>query len=289
MRGARVVTLVAAAVAGCTPVAAAPRGTVPVVATTPVVGDIVRQVGGGRVHVTTLVAPSVDPHEYSPSPQAAVAVARARLVVSVGAGFDGWLAPLVREAGGHARTVDASRDVRVVGGDPHVFGDPANGARMAATIAAALAMADPRHAAAYRRRAHAYEAALRRLRRRLRAQVATLPPARRVLVTDHDAFGYYARAVGLRVVGTVIPGVATAAEPSAGDAAGLVRTLRRDHVPAIFAEATVDAALSRQIADEAGAHVETDLYGDGPAASGPAATYMGMLRWNTDHIVAALR
>src|SRR5262249_33917072 len=113
-----------------------------------------------------------------------------------------------------------------------------------------------------------------------------VPAAQRKLVTDHDAFGSFARRYGIEVVGTVIPSQTTQAQPSAGDLAQLVRTIRREHVHAVFPESSVNAKLAQAIARETGASADATLYGDtlGPAGS-PGATYLGMERHNADAMV----
>jgi ABC-type Zn uptake system ZnuABC Zn-binding protein ZnuA len=279
----------AALAAGCAdPSGAGDDGRLQVVATTALVADLAHQVGGDRVDVTTLVPAGADPHDFSPSAADVRDVAEADVVIESGAGFDDWIDETIDNAGGEAEVIDASAHVRVVDGDPHVFGDAQNGIAMTQGIAAGLALADASHADRYRTRGERYVASLERLDGWIRRRIETLPPARRKLVTNHDAFGYYARAYGLDVVGAVIPSVSSAAQPSAGELADLVDTIRDQHVPVIFTEATIDPAVEERLAEEAGVEVEADLYADGPASDGPASTYAGMLRWNTAHIVAGL-
>jgi ABC-type Zn uptake system ZnuABC Zn-binding protein ZnuA len=149
-----------------------------------------------------------------------------------------------------------------------------------------LVRVDPAGAPAYRRNAARYTAALRALDRELRRRIATVPAARRKLVTDHDAFGYLADRYGIRVVGAVIPSLSTAAEPSARDVVRLVQTIRSEGVCTVFSESSVSPKLAREVASEAGASVDASLYGDtlGPAGS-PGATYLGMMRWDAARMV----
>jgi zinc/manganese transport system substrate-binding protein len=153
----------------------------------------------------------------------------------------------------------------------------------------ALASADPAHRAAYTRRAAAYLRRLRAIDTRLAACFERLPPAQRKLVTDHDAFGYFAHRYGLDVVGAVIPSQTTQAQPSAGATARLVRLIRREHVRAVFPESSINRRLAETIARETGATSRYTLYGDtlGPAGSA-GATYLGMEQSNADAIVRGL-
>jgi len=282
--------------AGCGVSSGEPRtpGAVDVVATTTVLGDLTRAVGGPAADVHTLLRPNSDPHDYEPRPDDVVTTARAQVVLTSGDGLDGWMAKVVKQAGGQPRVVDVGARVPVVRRsgsalDPHWWHDPRNAAAAIAAIRDALARANPpkravyaRRAAAYLRRLHALDAAVARC-------VATIPPARRVLVTDHDAFGYFADRYGVRVVGTVIPSLTTQAQPSAGDLATLARTVARERVRTVFSERSVNAKLARAIAGEAGARVDDSLYGDtlGPAGSG-GATYLAMEASNADAIARGL-
>ena len=279
------------------PSAVAARAPITVVATTTQLQDFARNVGGSRVRVVGLIRPNVDPHEYEPTPGDVTAVGTAKVVVKNGLGLDDWLDRVIAAGGGHPRIVVASRGVPVArgadderDGDPHIWFDPRNAAVMVSDIAAGLAAADPAGAAVYRANATRYRARIRALDRSLAAKIATVPAVRRKLVTNHDAFGYFARRYGIRVVGAVIPSVSTGAEPSARDLAKLVDTIRREGVRVIFAESSVDPKLERAIADEAGARVGPGLFADslGPAG-GPGATYLTAMTFDMDQMVKAFR
>ncbi|HEY3021535.1 MAG TPA: metal ABC transporter substrate-binding protein, partial [Solirubrobacteraceae bacterium] len=187
-----------------------------------------------------------------------------------------------RESGARADVVDLGRGERFV----HWWHDPIAAERAVGAIGRALAAADPAHADAYRRRAAAYAARLRALDRELRACLARVPAAQRKLVTDHDAFGAFARRYGIRVVGAVIPSQSTQAQASAGDLARLSRTIEREHVRAVFPETSVSPRVARAIARQTGASARYTLYGDtlGPAGSA-GAMYLGMERANADAMV----
>jgi ABC-type Zn uptake system ZnuABC Zn-binding protein ZnuA/ABC-type Mn2+/Zn2+ transport system permease subunit len=271
-------------------------GRLEVVATTTQIGDLARRVGGDAAHVGQILRPNTDPHEYEPRPSDVVATSRAAVVLVSGDGLDAWMGDVVRQAGSDASVVDlgARVPVRRPGEqagrpDPHWWHDPRNAEAAVIAIRDALARADPGARATYDRNA-AHE--LRRIRA-LDAAIgrcfAAVPPAQRRLVTDHDAFGYFADRYGLRVIGAVIPSQTTAAQPSAGDLDRLIALIRREHVRAVFPESSVSPRLARAVARATGASADATLYGDtlGPAGS-PGATYVGMEAANADAMVRGL-
>ena len=249
-----------------------------VVATTTQVADLVRQVGGGRVNVEGMLRPGGDPHDYEPRPSDVTAVARAVLVFRSGGEVDDWLGDVIDNAGGDAELVSLIDSVKRVGDDPHWWQDPRNGVRAVETIGAKLSKADPDHRAAYERNAERTIGALERLDRRIAACVERVPPAKRKIVTTHDALGYLARRYGIDVVGAVIPSLSTQAQASAGDVQRLVDQIRRENVEAVFPESSVNPDIERAIAREAGARIGDPLYADslGPEGS-TGETYAGAL------------
>jgi ABC-type Zn uptake system ZnuABC Zn-binding protein ZnuA len=262
-----------------------------VVATTTQLGDLVREVGGDAVQVHQLLHPNTDPHEYEPRPNDLLATGGARVVFMSGDGLDGWMDKLVAEAGGHARKVDvgATVPVRLPGedgagsSDPHWWHDPVNALAAVRTIRAALVRADPAHRATYERNAARELGRIDRMLTTLRRCFARVPRAQRKLVTDHDAFGYFAHRFGITVVGAVIPSQSTQAQPSAQSVSRLSALIRREHVRAIFPEASLNPKLAEAIARATGATSDHELYGDtlGPPGS-PGATYVGMELSNGD-------
>jgi ABC-type Zn uptake system ZnuABC Zn-binding protein ZnuA len=174
--------------------------------------------------------------------------------------------------------------------DPHVWHDPDNDKVMVRNIASALANADPAHKAAYEANSEAYQKKLDETKAKVQAIINEIPSANRKLVTNHDAFGYFARAFGLKVVGAVIPSVSTEAEPSAKDTAELLDTIKKEKVKAIFAESSVGPGLARTIASDAGVKIVDDLYGDSLDEPGTdAGTVDGMLLVNARKIADALK
>jgi zinc/manganese transport system substrate-binding protein/manganese/iron transport system substrate-binding protein len=267
-----------------------------VVATTTQMQDLVRNVGGSRVQLTGILAPNVDPHDFEPRPSDAVALGKAKLVVESGVGLDAWMSKLIGAAGGSARVFVASDglhirpgDAQEPQGDPHWWHDPTNFEHAATALAAALARVDPSGRAAYEANAARYVGQLEAMDAANRRTVEELPPARRKLVTNHDAFAYLAAHYGLTVVGSVLSSLSTAAEPSAQQIGDLIHRIRVEHVRAIFTESSLNPRLEDQIAGEAGVRVDANLYGDtlGPPGS-PGATYLQMERWNVRAIVDGL-
>jgi ABC-type Zn uptake system ZnuABC Zn-binding protein ZnuA len=274
--------------------AAAPPGEIIVVATTTQMQDLVRNVGGRRVHVVGILRPNVDPHDFEPTPSTAVALSGAKLVVESGVGLDAWADELVASAAGGTPVFVASAGLPIrpgdsaePAGDPHWWHDPTLFERAATALGRRLGQVDPSHRLAYTRNAAGYVARIREMDVANRRLIATVPAADRKLVTNHDAFGYFAAHYGIAVVGSVIPSLSTSAEPSARSLAALIGRIRAQHVSAIFTESSLNPGLERQIAGEAGVRVYANLYGDtlGPAGS-PGATYIGMERWNMRAMVA---
>jgi len=174
--------------------------------------------------------------------------------------------------------------------DPHVWHDPDNDKVMVRNIADAFSKADPAHKAAYEANSEAYRKKLDETKAKVQAIIDEIPSANRKLVTNHDAFGYFARAFGLKVVGAVIPSVSTEAEPSAKDTAELLDTIKKEKVKAIFAESSVSPGLARTIASDAGVKIVDDLYGDSLGEPGTnAGTVDGMLLVNARKIADALK
>ena len=265
---------------------AAADGRLAVVATTTQVGDLVRNVGGRAVDVHQILAPNTDPHEYEVRPRDVEAVSRATLIFSSGGDVDKWLAGAVRSAGSNARVVVLIDSVRRIGDDPHWWQDPRNFELATVAVRDALARAEPRAAAAFRANAARYLRRLRALDAAVGRCIAKVPAAQRKLVTTHDALGYFARRYGIRVIGTVIPSLTTAGQPSAGETAALVATIRREHVKAIFAESSVNPKVEAAIARETGAKVGRALWADtlGPKRS-DGATYIASIEANTRALV----
>ncbi len=254
-----------------------------IVATTTQVADFARTVVGTRASVHQVLSPNTDPHEYEVRPGDVKALLHADLVVSSGGEADAWLGDALSAAGVDASdVVEAGRAGGFEGGDPHWWQDPSRVEKGVVAIRDALIRADGAGAAVYRANAARYLGRLRRLDAEVRACMARVPAGERLLVTSHDALGYYARRYGIRVVGAVIPALTTAAQPSAGDVAKLVGTIRRTGVRTIFAESSVNPKVEEAIARQTGARLGAALWADSlgpPRSSG--ATYIGSIEANT--------
>lgn len=266
-----------------------------VVATTTQIGDFAAQVGGDRISLTTLLKPNQDAHDFEPQPSQVRRMEEADLILRNGLGLDGFVDKLTGESKGSIITVtegitplDSTEEAGEP--DPHVWFAVPNAKIMVSVIRDALAAADPTNASFYQENATRYLASLDELDSQTRALVAQIPSACRKLVTNHDVLGYYAQAYGFELVGSVIPSTTTEAQASASDIAEIVGKIRSEHVPAVFAEASINPALIKQVGKEAGVKVVADLYGDslGPKNS-DGATYVGMMTANTRKIVDALK
>ncbi len=284
-----------------------PAGRIPVVATTNIVGDIVSRIGGDRLSVYVMLPPGADPHAFRATPRDARQVADAAVVFTNGAGLEAdFLGDLVASAAPR-RVVDLSAhlDLRRIGGederhadhgeaaehgdfDPHVWMDPTLVAAWTAAIAKALAEVDPEHGADYAGRAALLAAELRELDAWVRDRVAAVPAERRILITDHDMFGYFAARYGFTVLDTVIPGFSTVAEPSARHVAALREAIAEHGVPAVFVGVTVEAQVARAVAGDLGIDVVPVYTGSLSDAAGPAASYPDFIRTNVERIVSAL-
>ncbi len=287
---ATVAVLLAAVVAACgEDDSASSGGALEVVATTTQAADLARNVGGERVSVTALLTANSDPHDYELRPRDVEAIADADLVVRSGGEVDEWLDEAIEASGTDAPVLDLSAHVTRRGEDPHWWQDPTNVVRAVPALREAMASADAGGSAAYRERADSYAARVQRLDAAVGRCVAGIPPAARKLVTSHDALGYYAERYGIEVIGTVIPSLSTEAQPSAGDTAALIETIREEGVKAIFAESSVSPKVEEAIAREAGARVGAELWADslGPTGSG-GDTYVRSIAANTRAIVDGL-
>jgi ABC-type Zn uptake system ZnuABC Zn-binding protein ZnuA/ABC-type Mn2+/Zn2+ transport system permease subunit len=289
--------LAALLAAGCAGGAGARDGQIEVVATTTQIGDWVREVGGDAVAVDQILQPNTDPHEYEPRPSDVAGAAEAKLVFAGGDDLDGWIDQVVSDSGSDARVVDlgATVPVRLPGEssgaeaskyDPHWWHDPRNAEFAVREIAHRLSLADPKHKAEFTHNAGAYLAKLLFLDGEIARCMDSVPASRRKLVTDHDAFGYFAQRYGIEVVGAVIPSQTTQAQPSAKDLSALSDLIEREGVEAIFPESSLSPKVAEAIADQTGASADYTLYGDtlGPADS-DGATYLQMEAANADSMV----
>jgi ABC-type Zn uptake system ZnuABC Zn-binding protein ZnuA len=261
-----------------------------------------QNVAGDRMRVEALLPIGVDPHSFEPTPGDVARVAEADVIIANGAGIEGFIDALLQSAGGQRLLIVASDGLASRtpqageagdpshAGDPHFWLDPNNAIHYVENIRDGLSRADPAGAAGYARNAAAYTGQLEELDRWIAAQVAQVSAGRRLLVTNHESFGYFADRYGFRIVGAIVPSVSSGASPSAQQLADLVGAVRAAAAPAIFLETGANPQLANQIAAETGIRVVTGLYTHSTSApDGPAPTYIAMLRYNTQAIVVALR
>ena len=262
-----------------------------VVASFSILGDMVSQVAGDRAHVTTIVGPDADAHLYQPNTGDAVAVTNADLVIVNGMGFETWSAQLIATSGTKATIAVATDGITplMVEGevDPHAWNSLINGMIYVDNIEAALAATSPQDAAYFKANAEAYRAEMKALHNRALADIAQLPQANRVVVTAHDAFGYWAEAYGLTFMAP--QGIDTEAEPSAKELAELIRFLKDNGAGALFVENITNADLIAQISRETGLKIGGRIYSDALSVQGsPATSYLAMFAHNLDLLTATL-
>jgi zinc/manganese transport system substrate-binding protein len=277
-----------------------PKDKLKVVASFSILGDLVKNVGGDRVEVATLVGPNGNAHVYAPSPADAKKAADAKLVFVNGLGFEGWLERLVKASGTKAPIVVATKGVKPrerVGerdhdhdhgrADPHAWQSVANAKIYVTNIRDALVAADPAGKSIYDANADAYLAKLDALEHEVRDVIAKIPADRRKVITSHDAFGYFEGAYG---IGFIAPqGVSTEAEASARDVAAIIAQIKKQKIAAVFLENVTDPRLVEQIARETGAKIGGTLYSDALTDDkGDATTYIDLIRHNVRQLAAAL-
>jgi zinc/manganese transport system substrate-binding protein/manganese/iron transport system substrate-binding protein len=294
MRNRLIAALLALGLMACQPsTSPSPPATLKVVTTTTVFADIVQNVGGSRVAATSIIPPGVGPEDYEPKPDDAVKLAGARLLVSNGVGLDNFLDDLLASgSGGDTPRLVLGEGIPTITIDgepnPHFWLDPMLVKEYyLPAIVASLSQVDPAGEATYKANADEYATQLDQLDTELKAKIDEIPPDNRKLVTFHDAFPYFAKHFGFELIGVILANVGQ--DPSAADLAALVDKVKAAHVKAVFSEAQFSPRLSETLASEAGIqHVVTTLYNDalGPA---PADTYLGLMRWNVDQMVPALK
>jgi zinc/manganese transport system substrate-binding protein len=283
-----------AGLAALLPQPAVAQAKIKAVATISIIGDLVRNVGGDRVAVSTLVGPNGDPHVYAPTPGDARTLAAADIVFVNGLGLEGWMTRLVKASGSKAATVAVSdgvtpltRDSASATIDPHAWQSVANARIYVANIRDGLRAIDPAGAATYDANAAAYLAKLDGLQAEIEAAIAKIPPERRKVVIAHDSFGYFGAAYGLSFIAPA--GLAADTEPSAKAVAAIIALIKSQHIPAVFLENISDPRPIAQIARETDAAIGGTLYSDALSTpDGPAGSYIALMRHNVGEFAKAL-
>ena len=270
--------------------------TVDVVASFSVLADIVSQVGGDHVRVTSLVGPDGDPHTFEPTPQDSQALAQAQLVFVSGLGLEGWMDRLVSASGYKGQVVVASQGVNTrkmeeegkTVTDPHAWNSMQNGVIYATNVMNALIKADPQDAADIRHQGESYIQQLEKLDSWALQTFQAVPQAKRKVLTSHDAFGYFGQRYGVTFLAPV--GFSTEAEANASDVAGLITQLKQQHIQRYFIENQTDPRLVKQIASASGAQPGGVLYPEALSdKTGPAASYQAAFKHNVEEIVNSMR
>lgn len=264
-----------------------------ILTTTTILADVARNVAGDRLTVKSLLPAGTDPHSYQPVPQDVAKIGESNVLVVHGAGYENFMESLLESAGGNATLIDASTGLRLLseeqGTDPHVWLDPNNVVAYADNIRDGLIQYDPEGTEVYAANASAYIDRLTELDAWINGQVAQIEPQRRVLVTNHEAFRYFAERYGFIVVGAIIPSFSSNSAPSAQQMANLIEQIKLHEAPAIFLDASDNPDLARQIAAETDVKVVTDLHLESLTEGGPAGTYIDMMKDNVTKIVQALQ
>ena len=295
--GGAAALIAAGLLAGCAPSKGVPagmpaNGRVEVVCTISTLCSLVAAVGGSAIDLHGIVPVGASPETYEPAPSDVVAVSRARILFENGLGLETWLDKLINAAGGsdqvRIQLADSVPASEKRSGNPHLWMDPVYARAYVADIEATLARIDPAHAQLYNANAMVETRKLAALERWIRAQIATIPPDHRAMITFHDAWYYFDRRFGIKNVGAIEP--SPGREPSPAWFAALIRLARDNHVRAVFAEPQYSPKLAAALQSSAGIRVMTDLYDDtlGPPSSG-ISDYEGMMRFDVRTIVQALR
>ena len=260
--------------------------------------DFVKNVGGSRIEIINIVPADGDTHTYQPTTEDVRKLSGTKLVFVNGLGLEGFLDKLIKTAADKAKVVTVSAGLKprqlIEDGqtedDPHMWWDLARSRTYVANIAKALIKADPAGKAAYTANAAKYTKTLNELEVYAKAQFSSIPKTNRKMVTNHDAFGYFAAYFRFTIVGAVIPSGSTESEPSAKALGELSKTIKREGVRAIFTENIVNSKLADAIAKESGAKVAPPLYSDALGTKGSSGeTFVKAFRFNVDTIVAALK
>jgi len=268
-----------------------------IIASFSILGDLARQIGGSHVLVTSLVGPDGDAHSFEPRPGDAALLAGADLVIINGLKFEEWMERLVAASGYKGRILVASDGIsnslgmeeagRTIA-DPHAWQDIGNARLYAHNIASALATLDPGNKEDYQQNAARLDKELAEIDQWIKAQIASIPAEKRLVISSHDAFGYFARAYGVKFIAPV--GLSTEEEPSAKTLKHITEQIRQASAHTLFWENMSDPKLIRQLATEAGAKIGAQLYADALSEpNGPAGTYQAMMKYNVGELVKAMR
>ncbi|MBU2240615.1 MAG: zinc ABC transporter substrate-binding protein [Gammaproteobacteria bacterium] len=288
-------TLLSTLTLGTTLAHASPEKPVPVVASFSILADVVKQVGGDLVDVTSLIPANGDPHEFSPSPKDAKTIKNASATFISGEGLESWFTKMVKASGSDKPTTVVSEGINthtfVEDGeevtDPHVWNSIPNVIVWVNNIEKTLENIDPEYASTYQANAQKYTQQLTQLNKKIHAEIDTIPVSKRQVLTSHDAFGYYAKEYKVKFLAPL--GLSTETEATAADVASLIDQIKQEQIKTYFIENSNDARLVKQIANATGAKPGGELYPESLSdTNGPASSYLKLMNYNTHQIVSAL-
>jgi ABC-type Zn uptake system ZnuABC Zn-binding protein ZnuA len=294
--------------------AAIPPSGLKVIAVETFLADIAQNVAGGQVKIQSLIPIGLDPHAFEPTPKDVIKILNAQLVIANGAGFEEWLQKVIENSGGKAAVIEASfglqsRKARegeevvvetnnlpnqtnshLFQVDPHFWLDPLLVIKYVENIRDGLIQVDPQSKGIFTKNAEVYISQLKELDQFIQEQVSTIPAERRMIVTNHESFGYFADRYGFKVIGTIIPSVSTGSSPSARELASLIDQIQRTKVVAIFLETGTNPQMAEQVSIETGIKVINGLLTHSiTEPGGIAPTYIDMMKYNVTIIVDALK
>jgi len=289
-------TLAALFLASCGSAPKSNDNTLRVLASTTFLADITQNIAGDRVKVESLLPIGADPHSYQAAPVDVAKISESDLLILNGLEYEAFIKSLLENAGGERMIVEATAGLsprkdagNEQGVDPHMWLDPNLVITYVENIRDGLIKVDFMGAETYKANADAYIAKLKDLDAWIVEQVNTIPAERRLLVTNHEALGYFAERYGFEVAGSVIPSFSSNAAPSAQEMASLIDAIKKINAPAIFLDTADNNTLAQQIADETSVTIVGDLHLESLTEGAPAATYIDMMKYNVSRIVEALK
>jgi ABC-type Zn uptake system ZnuABC Zn-binding protein ZnuA len=251
--------------------------------------DIAQNIAGEQEQIGLLIPPGADPHTFQPTPQDVAKIANSQMLIANGAGLEEWLQVVIDNAGGERLVVEAAEGLMESSdrpGDPHFWLDPNYVIHYANQLRDGFIQIDPGGEARYAENTNEFIDQLEELDAWISEQVEQIPADRRLLVTNHESFGYFADRYGFEIIGTIVPSVSTGSSPSAQQLVELVEAIRATRTGAIFLESGSNPELAEQLAREAGVTVIVDLR---TQPLFPQEGYIEMMKYNTQAIVEALR
>jgi zinc/manganese transport system substrate-binding protein/manganese/iron transport system substrate-binding protein len=278
-----------------TTAATAPANKILIMATTTQLGDFARNIGGNRVQVVQILRPDDDPHDYDPTAADSKNAAAAKVIFKNGLGVDDWMDKIIANSGSKAPVIDISEGIKLRAGngkedkqgDPHIWHSIANAKIMVAAIAKALIQVDPNGKDYYQGQLASYHKQLDDLKTQINQLFAPVPVEKRKLVTNHEAFGYFTDEFQITVVGSIIPSLSDAAQPTPQEINELIKNIKENNVKVIFTETTINSKVAEQVAQAAGVKIFSNLYGDALGAPGSDGdTYLKMQLSNAKNMAA---